>query len=305
MKPFVQKDLIFMTLAGSYMYGTSRPESDIDKRGVCIPPKNVVMGFARRFEQQEFPGEDTVVYGLTKFMQLAADCNPNVIELLFAPEDSIEVIRYPWNKLLERRNEFLTAQAYHKFTGYAQSQLKRIKTHRAWLLDPPRSKPTREEYGLKPTSEGIRELSRGVDVGEISGEVVDVIRREKAYTTAKKQYNQYQGWKKNRNPARAALETQNGYDTKHAMHLVRLLRMGNQILTEGKLDVRREDAVELLEIRNGKWTYDELMDNVNPLFEKLESIYKNKTYVVPDRVDREELSDFCVELHEMYWNKVK
>lgn len=290
-----------MTLAGSHMYGTSRPESDIDKRGVCVPPKNVVMGFARNFEQQEFPGEDTTVFSLTKFMKLAAECNPNVIELLFAPEECVETMIYPWDRLLERRQEFLTAQAYPKFSGYAQGQLKRIKSHRAWLLNPPKSKPARKDYDLSDSSAGIGEFSKGVDVGEISGEVIDVIRREKAYNSAKVQFSQYQHWKANRNPARAELEAANGYDTKHAMHLVRLLRMGKQILTEGQLSVRRDDADELLAIRNGKWTYDELMEYVTPLHEELETIYKNKTYVVPERVDREKLSDFCVELHEMFW----
>jgi predicted nucleotidyltransferase len=35
---------IFLTLTGSHAYGLSTPESDIDLRGVLIPPKNISLG---------------------------------------------------------------------------------------------------------------------------------------------------------------------------------------------------------------------------------------------------------------------
>lgn len=44
------------------------------------------------------------------------------------------------------------------------------------------------------------------------------------------------------------------YDTKNGMHLVRLYRMGYEILTTGEVRVRRDDAEELLAIRNGAWS---------------------------------------------------
>lgn len=50
-----------------------------------------------------------------------------------------------------------------------------------------------------------------------------------------------------------------GIDCKHGMHLVRLLRMGREILEDGVVNVRRKDAKELLEIRNGSWSYDQLI----------------------------------------------
>lgn len=305
MRDFVEKDLIFMTLAGSHMYGMNTPESDIDKRGVCVPPKEVLLGFAKNFEQQDYSNEDTVVYGLKKFMKLASDCNPNIIELLFVPEEVIITKTPLWERLCKRRKEFLSAKAFHTFTGYATGQLKRINTHRSWLLYPPKHKPTRKEFGLDDTGRGVRELSKGVDVTEINEDVIKVIEKEKRYKSALLQWNQYKNWKKNHNPKRSALEAKYGYDTKHASHLVRLLRMGKEILTTGDLTVRRPDAHELLEIRRGKWTYDELMENIEPLKNELEKIYHNKEYVIPHKVNREILSDLCAELHEIYWKENK
>ena len=302
MRKFVEDNLIFMTLAGSHMYGMSTPESDIDKRGVCVPPKEVLLGFANNFEQQEYPNEDTIVYSLKKFMMLASNCNPNIIELLFAPEEAIIKTSPTWDVLRERRHEFLSSKAYHTFTGYAIGQLKRIRTHRAWLLHPPTHKPTREEYGLLAKGQGVRELAKGIDVTEIDKDVIRVIEKEKRYKSALMQWNQYQGWKKNRNKKRSALEAKYGYDTKHASHLVRLLRMGKEILLTGDLTVCRPDAGELLAVKQGKWTYDELMANVQPLWDELEEIHETRSYVVPRASDKGKLSDLCAELHEQFWS---
>ncbi|HMA96664.1 MAG TPA: hypothetical protein VKP30_28455 [Polyangiaceae bacterium] len=85
-----------------------------------------------------------------------------------------------------------------------------------------------------------------------------------------KQWESYETWKAERNAARAELESRHGYDTKHAMHLVRLMRMGLEILQTGELRVRRPDADELNAIRDGVLTYDELMEIAIALQSKIE-----------------------------------
>jgi predicted nucleotidyltransferase len=305
MPKFVTEDLIFMTLAGSNMYGTNTKDSDIDLRGVCIPPKNVVMGFARNFEQQNYENEDTVVYGLTKFMKLCLANNPNIIELLFAPEDCVRVSTPTWERLLERRDEIVSAKCYHSFSGYAHSQLNRLRGHREWLRNPPTHQPARKEFGLSEAGSGIVAAVKGVDLVEVSPEALMVIEKEKRYKAAVRRWKDYERWKKERNPARAKLEAAHGYDTKHALHLVRLLRMGYEILTTGKVNVRRPDAEELLAIRNGRYSLDELLEIVDVLKGKLDKVYEEQTYVVPFGPPHQEMSDFCVELHEHHWSGAK
>lgn len=301
MQPFVMDELIFMTVAGSKMYGTSTPQSDLDKRGVTVPPKNVVFGFARRFDVQKVEGEDTEIYALMKYMSLVAENNPNIMELLYAPDDCVLKTTPTWEKLREKRDSFLSAKCYHTFSGYAHNQLSRIRGHREWLRDPPTHKPTREEFGLGESGQGVRELARGIDVSTISTEAIHVIEKEKRYKTALTRWNQYEEWKKTRNPARAELEAKFGYDTKHAAHLVRLLRMGHEILTLGTLIVRRPDAEELLAIRRGIYSYDVLMEKVDALSAKLDQIYEAENYVVPFAPPKTEISDFAVELHDYHW----
>lgn len=305
MRDFVERETIFMTVAGSRMYGTSTPDSDVDRRGVCVPPKNVVMGFARRFEQQQVPGEDTTIFSLMKFMELAVDNNPNIIELLFVPEDCIITIHPTWRRLLEHRHKFLSAKCYHTFTGYAHSQLNRIRGHRDWLRNPPTHKPTREEFGLGQTGLGLKELAKGVDLTEISPETLKVIEAEKRYNAALTRWTQYQKWLSERNPKRAELEKKFGYDSKHASHLIRLYREGYEILTTGNLTVRRPDAAELRAIRNGAWSFDRLMEETDKIKHEMDTLYEQKRYVVPFSAPREQISDLAVELHEYHWSAIK
>lgn len=133
---------------------------------------------------------------------------------------------------------------------------------------------------------------------EMSSNFIYVLKSEKAYHRAKAEYKQYQDWKKNRNPERAEMERKFGYDLKHSYHLIRLCLMSTEILTTGKVIVKRPDAAMLLDIRNGKWSYDKIVDFAEKTNAELEEIYKNKSYVVPNKPDVKEIEKLCVRLHK-------
>ena len=128
-----------------------------------------------------------------------------------------------------------------------------------------------------------------------SQEMLDILSREKAYKRAYDYWKQYENWKATRNPARAALEAKYGYDTKHAMHLVRLLRMGKEVLQDQELIVFREqDREELLTIRNGAWTIDQLREYAET--QKYALNHLVDTSSLPKRPDFEKLNTFHQDL---------
>jgi len=57
-----------------------------------------------------------------------------------------------------------------------------------------------------------------------------------------------------------------GYDCKNAAHLIRLLRMGIEFLTDGELRVFREDNAELKEIKSGQWSLEKVKRESEQLF---------------------------------------
>lgn len=97
-----------------------------------------------------------------------------------------------------------------------------------------------------------------------------------------------------RNPARAELERQHGYDTKHAMHLIRLMRMGLEVLETGDLRVRRDDADELSAIRDGAMSFDALLAAATGLQDSMEKAAA--TTRLPADVDREGVDDLLLAL---------
>jgi len=294
---------IFLTRHGSQAYGTSTPTSDLDVKGICVPPKEYILGFTKTFEQTEIKGDpDVVVYDIRKFFKLASDCNPNIIEVLFTSPEDWFLTTPVFEKLYAYRHLFLSKKARHTFSGYAMSQLKRIHTHKRWLLNPPTHKPGREEYGLSDqhkvvTRDEMGALDKLVEEGyTVDEHAMRVLQKEKLYQNALLEWTQYETWKKTRNEKRSATEAKFGYDTKHAMHLVRLLRMCREILAEGVVHVRRSDAEELIAIRNGAWSYENLMAWAEEQDSKLEELYI--TSKLPHASDRDRLDVLCMEIIE-------
>jgi predicted nucleotidyltransferase len=97
------------------------------------------------------------------------------------------------------------------------------------------------------------------------------------FKTRLEKWQQYWTWKRERNKTRSALEEEHGYDTKHAMHLVRLLRMGVEALRDGEIYVRRPDAQELLSIRNGAWSYESLVAYAEDMDKQVCEVWYPKT----------------------------
>lgn len=301
---------IYLATHGSHAYGLSTPSSDHDIKGVCIEPKEFHFGYLHTFEQHEAMAnkghpEDKVVYSLKKFMKLAADCNPNIIEVLFCDESDIIKMDEFGKWLRDIRHEFLSKKAKFTFSGYAHAQLKRIKTHRAWLLNPPASPPTRKEFGLSETSKVSKSdlgaydglLDQGMQV-ELPKDIVTLFAKEKSWQAAKQTWEQYENWKKTRNVARAALEEQFGYDCKHGSHLLRLMRMCKEILEGKGVIVKRPDRDELLAVKQGRVPYDQLIEEATTLEKECDVLYETSTLKkIPDHVL---LNEQCCKMIEEY-----
>lgn len=148
--PWLEKGVVYFVRRGSHAYGTNIATSDLDTQGIVIPPKKYFMGFLHHFEQAESKDPDTVLFNIVKFCKLASECNPNVIEALWVEEEDILFQNRFGKALRDNRDLFLSKRAKFTFSGYAVSQLNRIKLHRNYLLNPKENPPTREEFDLPP-----------------------------------------------------------------------------------------------------------------------------------------------------------
>ena len=296
--------LIFESVHGSQAYGLAREGSDLDLKGVIVGPAHWYFGFRPAPEQVELHA-DHFRFEVRKFFRLLANANPTILELLFTDESDHHVCTPAGRRMLDVRDAFLTKRVGQTFGGYAMGQLKRIKTHRRWLLDPPKTAPTREAFSLPErrvipkdqlgAAETLIEKGKLAEA-DVSTNFLEVLGREKRYKAARAEWQQFNQWKQNRNEKRAALEAKHGYDTKHAMHLVRLLRMGHEILQGRGVIVKRPDRDDLLAVRDGAWSYDQLIAHAEA---KMTAIGEaKKTSALPDDPDEAALEALCVSIVE-------
>jgi predicted nucleotidyltransferase len=354
----VEKRTIFVALSGSHGYGLNRPDSDYDYRGVFIAPKKYYLGFDS-IEQKDkgwdepgiFPfldgNQDTVIYELRKILHLLAGANPNVLELLWLREYPVltDVGKY----LIDRRQVFLSKKVKHTYVGYAFAQIKKMETHRKWLLNPPEKKPIPSDFGIEdeiPLAkeelnaflEYLYNLIRGkiefleesehlyhlltADIDfkgvlkqyTLSDETlaytqtltnsrkdfIRLLQKSQSYQGALREWKAYLSWQENRNPARAAMEKKSGFDLKHGMHCIRLLRSGLEILKTGELTVDRRmagDADDLKAILRGDYTYERVMQMADDLVAEMDTCYEGS--VLPHKPNLEAISQLCIELVEM------
>jgi predicted nucleotidyltransferase len=369
--PQLEENLILHGLGGSRSYGTDMPTSDTDYRGVAVIPQLIDNDPFTSFEQYLWKSEDTsgrvseqagmpeaasegVVYSTRKFFQLAASCNPNVLEILYLRPEDYTHISPAGQLLIDNRTLFLSQLAAKTFCGYARSQIHRIQGHYAWISTPPKAEPRREDFDLPPlrhqdsvqlgavdalmrqhlhlfapwllqTENAEREEFWNSVLGIVnliidtegtawdplenhwmnveaaaietasaalnfSDDFQERLRREKAFSAAFSNWQKYQNWLRNRNPARAEIEARYGYDCKHAMHAIRLLRMGEELLTTATFAVYRPDAEELKAIRNGSIPYEDLITLANQKVESLYALVRQGKTVLPPHPDKQALA---------------
>lgn len=351
-KDYIESCTMFSTITGSKAYGTDSINSDTDVRGVAIVrDKSYYFGFLNTFSQYEYGDSDTVIYDIRKAFSLISDANPNMLELLFVDDRFHQKTSKYWDIAIENRDRFLSKKVRFTFSGYAYSQIKRIRRARTWLLNPPKKQPVRSDFGLTENKLVSRDdigafnwvmsklLEDSVDntaLSEstklelkdvnwlgliqqkgISDEIshqsklisgasdawIEAMVKEQSFNKAKKEWESYCNWKNNRNKSRAVLEEKYGYDTKHALHLVRLIRMCKEILQDGNVLVYRPDREELKDIRNGAWTYDMLEEFATSSEADIEKLYITSS--LPASPDRPYLDSVCVSIIDSYLSNQK
>jgi len=160
---WLSSNISYLTAMGSDAYGVSSGSSDLDVYGFCLPPKELIFphvggeiqGFGKqikRFNEWEqhhvIHSEkeyDFVVYSIVKYFQLCMENNPNMIDSLFTPRRCVIHSTAIGEHVRTNRKMFLHKGAWHKFKGFAYSQMHKIK-NKVNSTNPKRAE-TIEKYG--------------------------------------------------------------------------------------------------------------------------------------------------------------
>ena len=121
------------------------------------------------------------------------------------------------------------------------------------------------------------------------------------YTSHCKKYWEYQDWVKRRNPIRYESNLISNYDCKNVMHCTRLLHMGKE-LVEGKgFNVERTwDKEMLLNIRNHKYEYEEIIEYIEILHQSIIDNMENCS--LPEAIDENLINKMLIEARTKFYN---
>jgi predicted nucleotidyltransferase len=118
--------IVFRCVIGSRAYGLENEESDVDRRGIYLPPAELHWSLYGVPEQLENHETQEAYWELQKFLILALKSNPNVLECLYSP--IIEFQTPLAEELLAMRASFLSQLVYQTYNGYVMSQFKKMQT---------------------------------------------------------------------------------------------------------------------------------------------------------------------------------
>ena len=89
------------------------------------------------------------------------------------------------------------------------------------------------------------------------------------------------------------------YDSKNMMHVFRLLLMAKEIAIEGKVNVWRKDRAFLLDVKNGKYDYDDLLTKAELLKDELGDLFKKAG--LPAEPDLKTINELLIEIRTEYY----
>ena len=140
--------IIYSVISGSHAYGTANEDSDVDMRGIFIhDPASYLNVFNEPEPQISDSKNDITYFSLKRAFELLSKSNPNIIELLWMPEDCIKQKTEIMDEILENKHLFISKECFTTHSGYAFAQIKKAKGSNKKVHNPqPKEQPKKEDF---------------------------------------------------------------------------------------------------------------------------------------------------------------
>ena len=92
-----------------------------------------------------------------------------------------------------------------------------------------------------------------------------------------------------------------GYDTKAAMHGLRLLYECMELMAHCRITLPRPEKDLLIEVRSGAWTFEKVLRHAQKLFHETEASVAQSP--LPEKADRDAISKLVAEIHLKFWEE--
>lgn len=252
MRAMAERWTILRVPAGSNLHGLHLPgKDDRDEVGICIEDIDAALGFsefeqyiyrsaAEREGRQDAPSQpgdlDLTIFSLRKFLRLAMQGNPQILQCLFVPPSLCVSINALGTQLQQQAPLIVSRAAGHRYLGYLEAQRQRL-------------------------------------LGE-------------------------RGQKKVNRPE---LEAKYGYDTKYAMHILRLGFQGVELMTTGKLTLPlpEKDRAFCYATRLGEVPLQDVLTKAGELERQIKDLLDDAP--IPEKPAREALQEWMLARYFEMW----
>ena len=327
-KDIFPNGLMMVGLGGSYAYDTNKKELKVvmDESGTLLKKNSFdVQGnpfntrenilFIKDFELNSMKTKQLIPsLFFNKYAKLLYTCNPNILEIMGLCRRNILDFMLPF---FAGNAHHLTRKVYYTFGRYAEDQLGRVQNA---LARDSMAQVEKEMHILKSVrrqmEQAMQNASRKLKIDEefkvyiadsikedMDKEIV-VDARFKAFPLRDftavlnsmlqtvKLYGKLN--KRNRKKSQEKLE-------KHCMHLVRLMKMGTEILSGKGIITSRKEAgdIDLLsKIRNGEIPISVVLTEIYPELSK-ELGYAFDNSVLPDETNYDNTKEIIMHINEL------
>lgn len=143
--PYPWENIVVLMKFGSHLYGTATEESDIDYKGIFIPPYEDILlqrvpkawsWSTKKGNEVKNTADDVEVemFSLHHFIDLACKGEMIPIDMLHTPCHWPDIGSYTWKRLLDNRGRFYT-KSMKAFVGYARKQAAKYGIRGSRLAD--------------------------------------------------------------------------------------------------------------------------------------------------------------------------
>ena len=310
--------LQYIVIGGSHSYGTATSNSDLDIRGwYYVNSIDDLLGLNNERESQvESSSTDTTFYSFHKFIKLAINCNPNIIELLGVANHHVMYITHDARYIRDNAEMFLSKRAFVTFAGYATQQLRRLENALARDSYPQEDKErhilrsleaeslaSTDAYALFNKENSMKLYLADSDKDGYEQEIhIDLNLKGvplRDFVSLRNQFaNQLRNYGKLRNRNK---KKDDDHLYKHAMHLIRLYYTGIDILKEHRIVTYREKEHDLLmSIRNQDVPLSKVFELQSKLEVELQKARDEST--LPDYPNLEKINTMVSNMTQTYIN---
>jgi predicted nucleotidyltransferase len=318
--PHLGNRIMFLTLGGSYSYGTNVSTSDVDVRGCAMNSASEIVGLSN-FEQFVETNTDTTIYAFNKLIGLLLNCNPNTIEMLGCKPEHYIHMTEAGREFINNRKMFLSKRALRSFGGYANQQLNRLENA---LARDHLSQAKKEEHIMRSMQNSVESFESrytNFDAGSIVLFTDDSPREDwdqEIFANIHLEHFPARQFNSMLNDLHNVLGTyeklnhrnhkkDDAHLNKHAMHLIRLYLMCIDILEKEEIITYREaDHDLLMSIRNGAYqnedsTYKpEFFEIIDHLKKRLD--YAKENTSLPAHPNMKQVEEFVMSVNRRALN---